>query len=454
MGEKNSIEKDKVHTLRGYFLYSLGAVPSALPYNMIGTFFVFFYTVYAGLSLELTGLVLILYGIWNAVNDPLLGYYMDKKVTKWGRRIPYILVGTIPFTIGFIFLWYVPWTEEIFIFMHALLMLFLFDFGFTLAVTSWAALYTEMYESEEERATTVAIKDTIAFISSLSGILFPPLIASFIGWQFTGVIIGIFIPITMYLSLLGTKERPEYQIDEPLPMVTAFKEAINNKPFLIITLTYTMIDFCFGLTLLALPLYANFVLNLDESLVGFGAAGIALGILLSVPFWKWIYAKKGPKYGLMLGMLIFALGIWPVIFINNFVVLIVITIIPGFGAGGMLMTEPAISTAIDFDELRIGTRREATYTGILTLIARLSIVFSGITLILVQLIFGFDSNAASQSMMALFGLTILVSIIPLLGLILGIIIFSFFPINYEKFRVMQNDLKLKHELRLQEVKKS
>ncbi|MFW9949573.1 MAG: MFS transporter, partial [Candidatus Thorarchaeota archaeon] len=357
MNETISEKKDNVHSRKGRLLYSLGAVPSALPYNMISASFVFFYVTAASgphLSLTLSGWIWAIYGIWNAINDPLIGFYMDKKITKWGRRIPYIVIGTIPFTIGFILLWWVPYSssQQIFIFLHALIMLFIFDLGFTLCMTGWSALYTEMYEGREERATVVAIKDTIAFISSFIGIIIPPMIADAIGWEFAGLILGIFIPITMLLSLLGSKEREEYQIDEPLPFFTAIKETFKNKPFIIITLTYTLLDYCFGLTIMVLPLYAKFILNVDEGLVGVAAAGVAIGILISVPFWRHMYAKRGPKYGLMLAMIIFSIGIWPLFLINDFIILMVITIFPGFGAAGMLMTEPAISTAIDYDELR------------------------------------------------------------------------------------------------------
>jgi len=176
MMDSQKNDDNKVHSRLGRFFYSLGAVPSALPYNMISASFVFFYVTIKHLDLGLSGLVWVIYGIWNAINDPLIGFYMDKKKTKWGRRIPYIVVGTIPLTIGFIFLWWVPYSssDQIFIFFHALLMLFIFDLGFTLCMTGWSALYTEMYETEEERATVVALKDGIAFISSFIGIIIPP----------------------------------------------------------------------------------------------------------------------------------------------------------------------------------------------------------------------------------------------------------------------------------------
>jgi GPH family glycoside/pentoside/hexuronide:cation symporter len=421
---------------------------------MIQSFFIFFYTIKCGLSLELAGLILLIYGIWNAINDPLIGYYEDKKIfKKWGRRVSYIIFGTIPMTIGAIFLWFAQYfTDQIAIFINGLVMLFIFDLGFTFVMTAWSALYTEMYETEEERAHVVALKDTVAFLSGMVGLLFPPLIAAAIGWPLVGVVLGIISPITMYLSLLGTKERKEYQIDEPLPILTSFKETLKNKPFLNITLTYAMIDFLTGLTLSVLPLYARFILKMDESMVGFAAIGIALGTLVSIPFWRWIYARRGPKYGLLLAFGIFILGIWPLSLVTDFITFFILTLIPGFGVGGLIMTEPAMSAAIDSDELRIGKRREATFNGVLTFVARLSIVFSGLTLIIVGLFTGFDSSSAVQTEQTLVGLRLLVSFVPLLGGLIGFLIFSKFPLNYEAFMEQQAKLKVLHEERLKKLK--
>lgn len=453
MNDKSNKErKNHIHSFSGHFLYSLGAVPSSLPYNVVQSFLVYFYTLTVGLSLGGAGLLLLLYGIWNAINDPLIGYYMDKwKFEKWGRRVPYIIIGTIPFTIGFMGLWWVPWNEQIGIFLHGFIMLFLFDFGFTLAMTAWSALYTEMYEAEKERASVVALKDFIAFFSGMIGLLLPPLFAEALGWPLTGVILGITIPITMYLSLLGTRERKEYQIDETLPILTAFKETFANKPFVIITLTYTMIDFFSGLTLTVLPLYARFILNMDEGTVGFAAIGFALGIIASIPFWRWVYAKKGPKYGLLLAIGIFVLGVWPLFLVNSFITLFILSLIPGLGSGGMIMTEPAISAAIDYDEIKTGKRREATFTGILAFVARLSMVLSGLTLIIVQFLTGFDSNADVQPLEAEFGLRALVSLVPVIGGSLALLFFKFFPLNYVKFMEQQEQLKILHQERIKKL---
>ena len=380
---------------------------------MVGTWLLIFYTVNCGLSLIEFGLLFMFYGIWNAINDPLIGYYMDKLKPKRGRRVPWIIYGTIPMTIGFMALWWVPYSDTGLVFLHGFLMLFLFDTGFTIVMTAWSALYTEMYEDEMERASVVAVKDTIAFLSSMIGIMIPSMIAVALGsWAIAGVIMGVTIPITMYLSLLGTKERKEFQIDEPLPILKAFKETLSNKPFLIGSITYALIDFCFGFTLMILPLYAKFILNMDVGMAGFAMLGAAIGILGGVPLWWKIYGKKGPKFGLTLSMIIFCIGMVPLFLAEDFIILTIILIIPGIGISGVLMTEPVMSAAIDYDEIKIGTRREATYGGIGAFIARLSMIFSAIALILIQLITGFDPQLVTQTSEALIGLRLSISIVP------------------------------------------
>jgi len=397
---KRKKEKDKVHSLKGHLLYSLGAIPSALPYNMIGSWLLVFYTIYAGLSLIEFGLLFMIYGIWNAINDPLIGFYMDKLKPKKGRRVPWIIYGTIPMTIGFIGLWWVPFTTNDLVFIYGLIMLFLFDTGFTICMTAWGALYTEMYEDESERASVVALKDTFAFLSSMIGVMIPSMIAAALGsWALAGLIMGITIPVTMYLSLLGTKEREEFQIDEPLPIVKAFIVSFSNKPFVISAVTYALLDFCFGFTMMIIPLYAKFIItDIGAGMEGFAMIGVAIGILCGMPLWWKVYAKKGPKFGLTLSMIIFCIGMIPLFLAEDFITLTVIGLLPGFGVSGVLMTEPVISAAIDYDEIKTGKRREATYGGIQAFVARLSMILSAIALIIVQLISGFNPELETQTL--------------------------------------------------------
>ena len=96
--------------------------------------------------------------------------------------------------------------------------------------------------------------------------------------------------------IIITPEIPRVQDSNVLDaVIKAFKESFLNKPFLIGAITYSFLDFCFGFTLMILPLYAKFIINMEKGMEGFAMAGVALGILCGVPLWWKIYGKKGPK---------------------------------------------------------------------------------------------------------------------------------------------------------------
>lgn len=52
-------------------------------------FIFFFYEVEVGLPVILVGFALVIYAIWNAISNPLVGYLTDKNfkwTRKWGYR--------------------------------------------------------------------------------------------------------------------------------------------------------------------------------------------------------------------------------------------------------------------------------------------------------------------------------------------------------------------------------
>ena len=76
--------------------YSFGNFANTIAYQIFGNRINFYYVDVLGLSTSVTGILWSIYGLWNAVNDPLMGQLSDRTRSKLGRRVPYVAFGAIP----------------------------------------------------------------------------------------------------------------------------------------------------------------------------------------------------------------------------------------------------------------------------------------------------------------------------------------------------------------------
>nr|HPJ22849.1 MFS transporter [Clostridia bacterium] len=73
---------------------------------VINFFYLIFLTDIVKLNPGLAGVVVLISRIWDAVSNPLMGLISDNTKSKFGRRRPYILLGSIGIVIAFIMLWW------------------------------------------------------------------------------------------------------------------------------------------------------------------------------------------------------------------------------------------------------------------------------------------------------------------------------------------------------------
>src|SRR5690606_36181084 len=102
---------------------------------------------------------------WNAVNGPLAGALSDRTRTRWGRRIPYIALGSLPLALFFALVWLAPFRgDDPRLFAYFLGVIFLFDTLFTLVSLNLVALFPEMYPSLAERAEVSGYRQVFALV--------------------------------------------------------------------------------------------------------------------------------------------------------------------------------------------------------------------------------------------------------------------------------------------------
>ncbi len=88
--------------------YGLGDVGTGMGAALIGFYLLRFY-VAAGLPPWLAGLAYGLGRLWDAVNDPVVGWLSDKTANHpWGPRVPWILWSALPLGIAMAAMWWLP----------------------------------------------------------------------------------------------------------------------------------------------------------------------------------------------------------------------------------------------------------------------------------------------------------------------------------------------------------
>jgi len=417
----------------GTFLYCLGSFTAALLGQAFSSWAQLYYVDVLKLPLVLYGTGMTIYGIWNAINDPLAGQWSDRTRTRWGRRIPFILFGTIPFCAIFVLVWTVPQSVQAStssLFAYFLGIAFLFDGLFTVVILNWTALFPEMYPSLGERSSVSATRQALAIGGMIVGMALAPTIRDLVGWAGMGIIFGALGLAAMFLSLLGSKERPEFSAEQGLPIAEAFKYTFVNRSFLTFVIMNLFVQFTFVLLPATLPFFCKYVLGLSDAQNTLVLAPIFIVALPMVWVWGRVTNRLGPRRASMLAVAVFAISLAPFAFVNSLATVMIATAFTGVGLAGVLvLVDVLIADVIDEDEINTGARREGAYFGANAFVMRFSVSLEAIAFSVVMGTHGYNPLLDVQPASVAPGLRFLMTIVPLVSLAIAMIALYLYPID-------------------------
>ena len=125
------------------------------------------------------------YTIYNALNNPALGYLSDRTRTRWGRRIPYILFGGLPYAVAFALIFTAPFdgkSDPVGLLVYFGAMIIIWEGLYTAIATGYYGLLPEMFGSYRERTDVAAKMNIFQTIALVLGAALPPMLASLLGW--------------------------------------------------------------------------------------------------------------------------------------------------------------------------------------------------------------------------------------------------------------------------------
>lgn len=450
------------------FFFGLSAIPDQLTYQVFQFLIFTFYFTVIKIDLVYMLIAYVIWGIWNAVNDPILGGLSERTKSKerWGKRKFFLTLSFIPLSITMILMFWVPFEDQIIKFVWFLTTIITFEFFYTLFDVNVNALFPEMFPSENKRASVnIFVKGTtiIALIlSSLLPLILVPNLVPENDSQIPQIIpdyflMSIVVAIIIIVSTIpflkyGVKEREEREEDfaKRPSFIESLKVTLTNKTFLKFVIANTMVWYCFSILPTIIPIYASQVLNFPEEgiLVSIGLMGAFIIAALTLP----IHRKLGAKLGMRNAFLI-TLGIWILTLLPYALIsgpafqipFLFITAIQGFPLSGALFYVDILhGDVIDQDALKYGVKRSASYYGINAFIHRISIILVIVTIYFMFGSIGWEKKyipVVADPFLVELGLKAIIFIFPAIALLVAILFMKSYSLHGEKLKNMRKELE-------------
>jgi GPH family glycoside/pentoside/hexuronide:cation symporter len=456
---KNNIEKRKFSYKRG-FSYGIGQLSDITAYQTF-TFLVFtFYFAVIGIDIVMIMLAFIIWALWNSFNDSLIGYLSDRTHTRWGRRIPWIMLSLGPLAIV-VFLLFTPplsigISDTTLNFIYFMIIIIIFELFFTMYDLNYTALFPELFITVEERTKGNITRQLFAIFGLIMAFVLPGLFiddfsdpASLGQYQIFGIIIAIVIIIPGLIFLkISPREKPEFQKDyEKAPgFFTAIKTCMKSKSFAWYIPAEVANWFVYGMLPAIAPLYGKYVLHIEDTLLLsllLGFTFISAAIFMTV-LWKPMVQRIGPRKSWLMSMSIWIVVLLFLFFISDPISGIIVFSLMGIGlSGSIYIIDIIISDIVDEDEVNTGTRREGAYYGINMFLMHLSTILVFMVIGPVFLVSEwYKFNPATVPILALRSL---MSLFPIIALIIALIVIYKYPLDGEKLKQVKEQRDKIHQ---------
>ncbi len=429
--------------LRTRLAFGAGDLGPAIATIIAGFFQLFFLTTVAGLPPALAGAILLVVKIWDAVNDPIIGWLTDRTSTRWGRRRPWLLFGAAPFGLLFFLQWVIPPFDVTGKFVYYLIIALLFDTAFTIVNVPYTALTPELTRDYDERTVLNSFRFAFSIGGSLlGGILHQSIVSLYpadprTGYLVAGAVVGTLIALPFLWCFLGTRERyePDPEAKE-LSLGEQIGYVFRNRPYLFVVGIYMFSWLAVQVTSAVLTFYITFWLRRPDLITTFLLAvqGSALAFLF---VWSAVSRRIGKKAVYLVGSVIW-IAVQAFLFFlqpEQITLAIILAVIAGAGvATAYLVPWSMMPDVIELDELETGQRREGMFYGFMVLLQKLGLAVGLFLVGLGLQVAGFNENlpADLQPDSARLAIRLMIGPVPTLILICGMLLTWFYPITREK----------------------
>lgn len=419
-------------TLKHKIGYGLGDAGGCMSFAIMGSTFAMYCTDALKVKTELLAILLIIWNVWDFINDPLMGAFMDKAFAKKhnpkGKFRPWLLRSAPLICVSFIALWSVP---SLFEGLSLICVLFglkiIYEGSYTMFNIPMGSLLSAMADNDKDRATLSSARGFGSAVgNAIPVMLMPVLIKKFGQTNATGYAVGAAIcAVIGFVMCLGhyamTEERTEVKDENSEQQNIKITDILNvfrvNRPFLALCIH--------GLCICTMQYVNNTITNYMFSAVYDDLALVTYGSIVSAPFMMVtllggpFFAKKYGlerfiRFGLITGavMYISLFGLHMITNVNPYVHMIISNCAMGLASVSIYMQWGLVSEAIDYNEMITGKRTEGSIYGTFNLSRRVGQTIGNSATVLMLGWTGYNADLAVQSASTVSGIKIIAVLLP------------------------------------------
>ena len=286
--------------------YGLGDAGTGLAATQLGFYLFPFFICAAGLPAFVAGSLLTVIKVWDALNDPLIGWMSDRTQSRWGPRLPWMLGSALPLGISLAAMWWVPDGGIAERTAYYVVMAILLMTAYTGVNLPYAALSTELTADTAIRTRLNAARFTGSIVAGLSGLVVGALVLGdgADGYLTMGRITGTIAALATLACCWGLApyakkaQRPSGQSE---PMRQQLKRLRSNPRFLMVLGLYLLLWFGLQLMQVVALIWLVQVIHVPPGLSTWILLPFQISALVGLQLWSLVSNRHGRLVALRWG---------------------------------------------------------------------------------------------------------------------------------------------------------
>lgn len=425
--------------------WGVGTLVSSILLYTTNTLFLRFMTDYLGIAAATAGFMIGASKIYDAFLDPVFGLLTDRTRHRWGRRRPYLLLGTAMASVTLIIMFAVPEFQSS-VALHAYVMmgLIILATSYTVFNVPYLAMPAEMTSSPLERSRIMTYRVYASSAAMVLSGFVGPLVLSALGsdmaaytkmsWIFSGfIVVGGLVCFTTTAEARFTLDDSGHDI----PFGGRLGAVAQNKTFVQFMICKVVMLFATTSQAASVAYFVKYQLNASDSVLGLVLLTHTIGMAGSQVMWIAISKRFGKVGGYRLAAYWFGLGCfawWPAAVLLPIEGVYAVSILTGMGAGGCFLLLNALLPDIIADAAsRSGHQHEGLFASVYTSIEKVGQALATASVGLLLGAFGYIQSTKgvtiAQPASAYLGIGLSYSVIPGVLFILSTVFMRRFPLR-------------------------